>query len=468
MKKIPILLAAAICAAAAAVVSCEQDRTVAVREDNAISFRSNLRSLTKATEVTNTNISAFKVTAIGNSANYFTDMDVAVDGSGNCTADKTYYWPSYQLGFYAYANPSGGTAAITNASKMINGVTPAAAAADQVDFVIAYENGTKAGNETSGVPLNFRHALSQVVVKAANLSTSGIVIKVKGVKIQNILNSGDITFPADPTTTRNGGTLAQSLWNTSSASKTTYTISDATGVTLSGTAASIMFDGAAWMVVPQALTARTSFADGTDTGSSIGVMVQILDASNNQLYPATAGEYAYTNIPIGTNWEPGKKYIYTLNFLDEANDGGAGVDDNDDPVLGLPIKFTLTVDDWVDAGLSATTVEGGSLAPHFRILTSEMPKSYDYVTADEIQMFSDIVNAVDAEGGSYTVGSGNSSLDSMIEHFASLDGHTPAVIEVYGENMFGMLGGMTADLTCSLECTTDAESPDMSIRFSAI
>ena len=464
MKKIPILLAVAL--GAAMLMSCEQDRTVAVREDNAIAFRSNLRSLTKATEVTNTNISAFKVTAIGNSANYFTDMDVAVDGSGNCTADKTYYWPSYQLGFYAYANPSGGTAAITNASKMINGVTPAAAAADQVDFVIAYENGTKAGNETTGVPLNFRHALSQVVVKAANLSTSGIVIKVKGVKIQNILNSGNITFPADPTTTRNSGTLAQSLWNTSSASKTTYTISDATGVTLNGTAQSIMFDGAAWMIIPQALTARTSFQDDDDHGSSIGVMVQILDASNNQLYPASG--YAYTNIPIGTNWEPGKKYIYTLNFLDEANDGGAGVDDDDDPVLGLPIRFTLTVDDWVDAGLYATTVGGGSLAPHFRILTSELPKAYDYVSADEIQMFSDIVNAVGDVGGSYTVGSGNSSLDSMIEHFASLDGHTPAVIEVYGENIFGMLGGMTTDLICSREATTDTESGDTSIFFYAL
>lgn len=461
MKKIPILLAAAICAAA--VVSCEQDRTVAVREDNAISFRSNLRSLTKATEVTNTNISAFKVTAIGNSANYFTDMDVAVDGSGNCTADKTYYWPSYQLGFYAYANPSGGTAAITNASKMINGVTPAAAAAEQVDFVIAYENGTKAGNETSGVPLNFRHALSQVMVKAANLSTSGIVIKVKGVKIQNIRNSGNFTYPASTTTTKDSGTLPQSQWNTSSATKTTYTVSDATGVTLNGTAQSIMFDGAAWMIIPQALTARTSFDDGTDTGSSIGVMVQILDASNNQLYPATAGEYAYTNIPIGTNWEPGKKYIYTLNFLDEANDGGAGVDDNDDPVLGLPIRFTLTVDDWVDAALSATTVGGGSLAPHFRILTSELPVGYNNVTADEAQMFRDIVNAVDAEGGSYTVGSGNSSLDSMIEHFASLDGHTPTTIEVYDVLHFGMHGGMTTDLSCSLE--TDTETGIMTIVF---
>lgn len=460
MKKIPILLAVAL--GAAMLMSCEQDRTVAVREDNAISFRSNLRSLTKATEVTNTNISAFKVTAIGNSANYFTDMDVAVDGSGNCTADKTYYWPSYSLGFYAYANPSGGTAAITDASKMINGVTPAAAAADQVDFVIAYENGTKAGNETSGVPLNFRHALSQVVVKAANLSTSGIVIKVKGVKIQNILNSGDFTFPAAATTGKDSGTLPQAQW-TPSSTKTTYTISDATGVTLNGTAQSIMFDGAAWMIIPQALTARTSFADGTDTGSSIGVMVQILDASNNQLYPATAGEYAYTNIPIGTNWEPGKKYIYTLNFLDEANDGGAGVDDNDDPVLGLPIKFTLTVDDWVDAGLSATTVGGGSLAPHFQMLTSELPTGYNNVTAAEAQMFSDIVNAVDAEGGSYTVGSGNSSLDSMIEHFASLDGHTPTTIEVYDDIHFGMLGGMTYDLECSLE--TDTELGTMEIIF---
>ena len=88
---------------------------------------------------------------------------------------------------------------------------------------------------------------------------------------------------------------------------------------------------------------------------------------------------------------------------------------------------------------------------------------YNNVTAAEAQMFSDIVNAVDGEGGSYTVGSGNSSLDSMIEHFASLDGHTPTTIEVYDYIHFGMHGGMTTDLSCSLE--TDTETGIMHIIF---
>lgn len=354
MKKYLVFLAAI---SAAVVVSCNKNEQVSVSQDGAITFRSSFAAQTKASETTNTNIGSFNVTAIGNGESYFTDLAVAVDGTGACTTSKTYYWPSYALSFYAYANLCGGTAAIDNSAKKINSVTPASEAASQQDFVIAYNTGTKAANETSGVALNFRHALSQIVIKAKNMSTSGIVIKVKGVKITNILNSGNFTYPDAVTTPHNGGTLAQSLWNTSSASKVDYVISDATGLTLDDTAKDIMFAGASWMVVPQALTARASFADATDHGSSIGVMVQILDQNDGQLYPSTAGEYAYTNIPIDTNWEPGKKYIYTLNFLDEANDGGAGVDDNDDPVLGKPIKFTLTVDDWVDTVVPDITVK---------------------------------------------------------------------------------------------------------------
>lgn len=354
MKKYLVFLAAI---SAAVVVSCNKNEQVSVSQDGAIIFRSSFAAQTKAPETTNTNIGSFNVTAIGNGASYFSDLAVTVDGSGNCTTAKTYYWPSYGLSFFAYANLSGGTAAITNASKMVNGVTPDAAAASQKDFVVAYSTGTKAANEASGVALNFRHALSQVIIKAKNMSSSGIKIKVKGVKIANILNSGNFTYPDAVTTPRNGGTLASSLWNTTGATPADYVISDATGLTLDGTAQSIMFAGASWMVVPQDLTARVSFADAADHGSSIGVLLQILDKDDGQLYPATAGEYAYSNIPIDTNWEPGKKYIYTLNFLDEGNDGGAGVDDNDDPVLGKPIKFTLTVDDWVDVVVPDITVE---------------------------------------------------------------------------------------------------------------
>ena len=76
------------------------------------------------------------------------------------------------------------------------------------------------------------------------------------------------------------------------------------------------------------------------------------------------GKYAFSAVPIDTNWEPGKKYTYTLNFCGD-NGGGGQVDpdpdptdpdvdpdptddDPGDPILGKPIYFTVTVDDWQD------------------------------------------------------------------------------------------------------------------------
>lgn len=81
------------------------------------------------------------------------------------------------------------------------------------------------------------------------------------------------------------------------------------------------------------------------------------------------GKYAFSAVGIDTNWEPGKKYTYMLNFCD--NDGGAGEIDplptdpanpsdpnvdptpipggnGGDPVLGKPIKFSVSVDEWTE------------------------------------------------------------------------------------------------------------------------
>ncbi len=336
--------------AALLMMSCNKDTRIADNADLGVNFRITSGALTKATPTTVANLGSFKVTAIGNSANFFTDLNVAVTSAGVCTPEKTYYWPGYELGFYAYANPSGGTASITNAAKGVAGVAPVAAAANQQDFVVAYSTGTKAANMASGVALNFRHALSQIKVKAANKSTAGLKINVKGVKVANVKAAGDFSYPAAVTAENNAATLDFALWNTGSASKTAYTIGGAseTAVALSATAADIMFSGASWMLVPQQLVAWNLASDKTNSNSNayIGVYLQILDANNGQLYPATAGQYAYANVPVDTKWEPGKTYTYTLNFLDEAAGGGAGVDDSGNPVLGSPINFSLTVDDW--------------------------------------------------------------------------------------------------------------------------
>ena len=57
-------------------------------------------------------------------------------------------------------------------------------------------------------------------------------------------------------------------------------------------------------------------------------------------------EFGWAAVPVGVNWERGKKYIYTLDFSN-----GVGIQDPEDPKPGTPIigggiKFTVSVENW--------------------------------------------------------------------------------------------------------------------------
>ncbi len=57
-------------------------------------------------------------------------------------------------------------------------------------------------------------------------------------------------------------------------------------------------------------------------------------------------EFGWASVPVGVNWERGKKYIYTLDFTN-----GVGVQDPEDPKPGSPIigegiKFSVSVAPW--------------------------------------------------------------------------------------------------------------------------
>ncbi len=72
--------------------------------------------------------------------------------------------------------------------------------------------------------------------------------------------------------------------------------------------------------------------------------------ANNELV-----EFGWASVPVGVNWERGKKYVYTLDFSN-----GVGIQDPEDPKPGSPIigdgiKFSVSVDDWVE-NTSSTTI----------------------------------------------------------------------------------------------------------------
>lgn len=357
--------------AAVALASCTNDDVVDVNKGGGISFRASLDKARTKAVTSLSNLNAFNVTAIGNSSNYFTDLGVTSSDNGSTwTTASTYYWPGYELAFFAYAPQTpGGTVGISGTEKKISDFSPAQDVSAQNDLVIAYNTGTKAANEGSGVPLNFKHALSQIEVQA-KCSNEKIKIEILGVRMVNAATKADFTFPEAETTS--AYVLAQSQWagwsGADGGHATAYYIKGEQPVTLTDNAQSIMFGDDNFMLLPQQLTAW----DGTtsQTGAYLSVLCRIysVDGGNEiLLYPQPTdtdnkdGKYAFSAVSIDTNWEPGKKYTYTLNFCD--NGGGAGKGDPDpdpdepvdpdpgvdpgEPILG-PITFTVTVDEWSD------------------------------------------------------------------------------------------------------------------------
>lgn len=361
--------------AASVMVSCSNDDIVDVNHGEGIAFRTSLdRALTRANATNLENLNAFNVTAIGNGQNYFTNMPVTSDDKGSTWKPAhTYYWPSYDLSFFAYApQEPGGTVSIDNSEKKITGFSPSQKVSEQKDLVVSYNTGNKTNNEEKGVAMNFKHALSQIEVKA-KCSNEKIKIEVRGVKMVNAAAKADFTFPQEVTDSKYS--LSQKQWENlqevNNHSKA-YMIKGKQKMDLTNQAQSIMFDNGNFMLIPQKLTKW----DGTEnkTGAYLSVLCRIYSLDGNKetlLYPRPTehddkkGKYAFAAVGIDIDWKPGMKYTYTLNFCGDG--GGAGeIDPNPGPVdptdpeidpnpgtggeeiLGKPIKFTVTVDNWVD------------------------------------------------------------------------------------------------------------------------
>ena len=331
------------------IASCSSDDVVSTNTGRAIDFRTSVG--TRGAETTTANIDKFWVTAIdGAGANYFSQQEFTKDGEF-FTSSPLYYWPVGTLNFFAYS-PSetdlGATVTINKDTKTLADFSPAAKIADQKDFVTATISGTRADNEKNGVKLTFDHQLSQIEIKAKN-SNTGYVYKVVGVRIGKPVSKGTFAFDTNK-------------WTLTTTEKTNYAVEYATTPrTLTENAATMMGtanDNA--MLLPQQLVAWTPETDKANTknGAYIALKIQITTKGGARVYPATGKEYDWAAVAIKTNWEAGKKYVYTLDF----SNGAGKVDpekpqpvDPTDPfkpgedILGKPIKFTVIVTPWAPA-----------------------------------------------------------------------------------------------------------------------
>lgn len=358
--------------------ACTNDEVIDVKQTGSIDLRPLIENSTRATATTVANLGSFKVDVLKGTETYGAMTVTGSDNGTKWTTSPLTYWPSnasQQLDFYAYAPTTTEGVTINGTDKKITSYTPSTTVADQKDLVIAYNTGTKTANEASGVPLLFKHALSQIEVKA-KCANANMKVEIIGVKVVSVAKDGTFTFPTATTQSGTGHELALGLWNTASSQKTAYMVRNSAPVELTKTAQSLMpSTSGTFMLIPQAITPWNKQNNATTAGSYISVLCRISNVSGDNetlIFPTTAGKYGFSAVAIGTTdndktWEPGKKYIYTLEFFGTDSgggrfdpdptvpDGGGGDTDVDttDPKDGgkeilKPITFTVDVEDWTE------------------------------------------------------------------------------------------------------------------------
>ena len=331
----------------AAVTSCSSEEDLEINNGSEIEFRAAVGHGTRAAETTIANLEKFSVTAIGaDGSTYFSDEYSRHDASWLPTTQ--HYWPTdnSELKFYAYSPASTsltGSFSITGTEQKVTGFTPATDLKNQRDFIVAYASGRKSAQGATGVQLTFNHALSQIEVRAKNAGAV-YAYKVTGVRIGSVISTADYTMPST------AGTKGSWALGTD---KSDYIVEYVTSpITLTSDAQSLMTaESGTAMLLPQQLTAWDTTDDKSNTskGSFLAVKINIVaTVDNNQMYPSEAGGYGWACIPVGTEWQPGYKDIYTRDFTN-----GAGKYPPEDPdvpgedILTDPIRFTVDVEPWV-------------------------------------------------------------------------------------------------------------------------
>ncbi len=330
------------------LASCSSDEPLSINHGSAIDFRPAMAQRSRATEITNANLSSINVTALMGDEILFHDLDFSKGTDNYFTSSPEYYWPAddSELTFYAYApTTTGGTVTINSNTKTLSDFTVAPAIADQIDFITSTATGKKSTNEATGVELDFDHQLSQIEV-LAKADNEAYTFEVSGIRIGEPVAEGSFDF-------------ADGNWTIGS-QKAIYD-ETYTARTLTATAQSVMGDGGNAMLIPQQLIAWDPVNDASNSKAGAYLSIKLTVSTTEtgvKVYPYPSDTNCqWAAIPIDTNWQPGKKYVYTLDL----SHGAGYVDPHDpqpgNPVLGGPIKFTVNVLDWeeTDVPVSMTT-----------------------------------------------------------------------------------------------------------------
>lgn len=356
MKKKGLFMMAAACLLAA--TSCSQDELA-----GSSPLTGNEIGLTaiigggdvkdaRAVETKITNLGKFTVNAFqAGEANYMNNVEYTTSDNGSSwtTAAGKFFWPvEGDLHLYGYAPEApgkGGTFQIDKDAQTLTDFVPFETADAQQDFVYAKSTGNNATNGTTGVELNFQHALTEISVAAKNSNTA-YTVKVTGVKLGNVKTKGTFTFPS----------IANSAasWTLSDAAEDvgSYETTWSTATELTSSVSTLDEANVAFMLLPQQLEKSEKASEKAYLALKVNITMQggkvIRDG------------WAY--IGLNTNWEMGKHYNYIVDFSD-----GAGQDEEGNQLIsGKDIKLNVKVAKWNDKAIAYPSAITGTATAAFR------------------------------------------------------------------------------------------------------
>ena len=285
--------------AAAAIMASACAKTQADKPDNSIHFSPVAAKSTKAiiSGTTYPIDESFSVNAyVDGTYTYFEDNVASYSSTSALWETSTSeYWPlSGSLDFVAYSPSS--AQGITTSASGISAENYTITSGAQMTTDLCYASATVAdcSNHPEYVSLTFSHALSQVVfrVKAASYyNTSGrtVSIYLNSLAMAGIYSVGD---------------LSDGTWENQE-SENTYSLS-ATPTPLTYDANNLpeTIDICSYLFIPQELGPNAELRVGYSVNQTV----------NSAPYNL---ENAPVSIPLGSNvteWQPGKKYIYTISI----------------------------------------------------------------------------------------------------------------------------------------------------------
>ena len=335
MKKKGLFVMAAACLLAA--TSCSQDELAGSSplSGNEIGLTAIIGGdvkATKAVETKITNLGKFTVNAFqSGEANYMNNVEYTTSDNGSSwtTAAGKFFWPvEGDLHLYGYAPAApgkGGTFQIDKDAQTLTDFVPFETADAQQDFVYAKSTGNNATNGTTGVELNFQHALTEISVAAKNSNTA-YTVKVTGVKLGNVKTKGTFTFPS----------IANSAasWTLSSATADvgSYETTWSTATELTSSVSTLDEANVAFMLLPQQLEKSEKASEKAYLALKVNITMQ----GGKVIHDG----WAY--IGLNTNWEMGKHYTYTVDFSE-----GAGQDETGKQIIsGKEMVLKVKVTPW--------------------------------------------------------------------------------------------------------------------------